>query len=262
MSAPEQTALVTGANRGLGLATCRELARRGFRVLLTSRTERGEAASERLAAEGLPVAYQCLDVADPASIAALAQWLRRDAIRLDALVNNAGIMLRGLDAEIAAQTLAVNFHGPVRVTEALLPSIPDGGTVVMVSSGLGELSCFSPTLREQLADPALTRERLVMLMQAFVEAVKHGRAHAQGWPESAYRVSKAGLNAFVRILSRELAPRHIRVNAVCPGWVRTEMGGARADRSVEQGVESIVWAVTPEQAETGGFYRDGTAIPW
>jgi NAD(P)-dependent dehydrogenase (short-subunit alcohol dehydrogenase family) len=250
----EGTALVTGANRGLGLETGRQLAQRGYRVLLTSREARqGEE-------------YRTLDVTDGASIAALAADLAREATRIDVLVNNAGISMQGFDAEVARRTLDVNFFGAMNVTDALLPSIPDGGTIVMVSSGMGELSGVSPALQARFLDPNLTRAALVDLMASFVRDVERGRHAEAGWPSSsAYRVSKVGLNALARLLARELAPRRILVNAVCPGWVRTDMGGPGASRSVEKGAASIIWAATlghTPNAPTGGFFRDGRAIEW
>ena len=107
------------------------------------------------------------------------------------------------------------------------------------------------------------RERLVALMNRFVDDVAAGRHAAAGWPSSAYRVSKIGLNALTRVLSRELAPRHIRVNSVCPGWVRTDMGGAGAARSVEEGAASVLWAARlGRDGPTGGFFRDGNPVEW
>jgi carbonyl reductase 1 len=255
-----RTALVTGASRGLGLETCRQLAARGLRVLLSSRAESGVAAARRLHADGLAVEHRPLDVADAASVAALADALA--GMSLDVLVNNAGVAMQGFDAEVARRTLDVNFFGALRVTEALLPLIPDGGTIVMVSSGMGELAPLGPALRERFTRPGLTRDELVELMRSFVHDVEAGEHAARGWPSSAYRVSKIGLNALVRILAPALAPRRIRVNAVCPGWVRTDMGGASASRSVERGAASIVWAATLEDGTSGGFFRDGRAIDW
>jgi carbonyl reductase 1 len=255
-----RTALVTGASRGLGLETCRQLAAAGLRVLLTSRGPSGAAAARRLAADGLAVEHRPLDVVDPASVAALAAELAGTSV--DVLVNNAGISMKGFDANVARGTLEVNFFGALRVTEALLPLLPDGGTIVMVSSGMGELAPLGPALRERFTRPSLTREELTTLMQSFVRDVEAGRHAELGWPSSAYRVSKIGLNALVRILAPELATRHIRVNAVCPGWVRTDMGGPGASRSVEKGAASIVWAAMLEDDTTGGFFRDGRAIPW
>jgi NAD(P)-dependent dehydrogenase (short-subunit alcohol dehydrogenase family) len=265
MSEAPRTALVTGATRGLGLETCRQLARRGLRVLLTGRSEReGAAAARALAGDGpgVDVEYRRLDVEDAASIAALADQLERDGIAIDVLVNNAGIALDGFNAEVARRTLAVNFFGAMHVTDALLRRMRDGGNIVMVSSGLGELSGIPPRRREELADPGLTRDRLVQLMRAFVEDVERGRHAEAGWPTSAYRVSKVGLNALTRVLARELAGRRIRVNAVCPGWVRTDMGGPSASRSVEEGAASIVCMAAPEDGPTGTFARDGRPIAW
>jgi len=257
-----RTALVTGANRGLGLETCRQLARGGLNVILTSRSESGEKAARGLAGEGLSVSFRSLDVADTKSIAALAREVARDRITLEVLVNNAGISMRGFDAEVARGTLDVNFLSAMRVTDALLPHIPDGGNVVMVSSGMGELSCVSNELKARLLDPRITREELVELMEGFVRGVERGDHAKSGWPSSAYSVSKVGMNTLVRILARDLAPRRIRVNAACPGWVRTDMGGRSAPRGVEEGAASIVWAALPEKGPTGGFFRDGKAIAW
>lgn len=262
MSARVRTALVTGGNRGLGRETCRRLARRGFRVLLTSRGEDGRVVAKHLAGEGLAVEFHPTDVTDPAGIAALAEELGRDRVAIDVLVNNAGVTASGSGLAQARRTLDVNFFGARNVTDALLPRIPEGGNIVMVSSGMGDLSCVSRPLRETLLNPALTREVLVGLVRGYLEDFAQGRPTASGWPSSAYSASKVGLNALTRILACDLAPRRIRVNAVCPGWVRTDMGGKSAPRSVEAGGASIEWAAALEEGPTGGFFRDGNPIPW
>src|SRR5207244_6602364 len=116
-------------------------------------------------------------------------------------------------------------------------------------------------LRPRFADPALRRTALDALIKSYLAALENGEPKREGWP-SAYSVSKVAMNALTRILARELAPRKIRINSVCPGWVRTDMGGPGANRSVEVGARSIVLgAMLPEDA-TGGFYRDGKRIPW
>jgi NAD(P)-dependent dehydrogenase (short-subunit alcohol dehydrogenase family) len=261
MTDASRTALVTGGNRGLGLETGRQLAARGFRVLLTSRAVLPK--EEVAPADAGKLEHRALDVTNGASIAALGARLARQRTRLHVLVNNAGVSLHGFDAERVRRTLAVNFYGAMNVTDALLPLIPDGGTIVMVSSGMGELAGVSPALRAQLMAADLTRAGLVELMNAFVSAVERGRHAEEGWPSSAYRASKIGLNALTRIFARDLSPRRIRVNAVCPGWVKTDMGGQGAPRDVAEGAASIVWAAAlADGGPTGGFFRDGRPIAW
>ena len=131
-----------------------------------------------------------------------------------------------------------------------------------VSSGMGELSAYSLKLRARFSDERIDRKKLIALVDEFAAAVAEGRHSELGWPTSAYRVSKAALNAYTRILARELKPRRIRVNAVCPGWVRTRMGGQSASRDVAKGAASIVWAATLDVPTSGGFYRDGREIAW
>jgi carbonyl reductase 1 len=261
-----KTALVTGANRGLGLETVRQLAEKGWRVILTARNERkGRAAAESISAgAGRDIRFLSLDVEDPASISSLATTLRDQGAELDVLVNNAGITMDGFNWHVARRTIDTNFYGPVRLTEALLPVIPGGGNIVMVSSGAGELSIFSPHLRSRFSDPGLTRNGLLELVESFVEAVRNGRHSQEGWPTSAYGVSKAAVNAFVRITAPPLSASAVKINAVCPGWVRTDMGGPGAPRSVGEGAASILWAalLEGEGGPTGGFYRDGKPIPW
>jgi carbonyl reductase 1 len=155
----------------------------------------------------------------------------------------------------------VNFFGQLRVTQALSPLVVDGGSVVMVSSGMGELSAYSPAIRARFLDESLDIGGLLALLAEFEAGVRGGRHEALGWPSSAYRVSKAALNGLTRILARESARLHL--NAVCPGWVKTDMGGASATRTVQQGARGIVWAATlGADGPHGGFYRDGKAIPW
>src|SRR5882724_9939785 len=206
-------AVVTGGNRGIGRAIAERLVKAGLDVIATSR----EPSEGRAAADPR---YLPLDVTDERSIASLANEL---AGGLDVLVNNAGISLKGFDADVAKRTLAVNFFGAMNVTDSLLPLMRSGGRIVMVSSGMGELSSVSEDLRRRFLNPALTKGELVTLMESFVSDVAKGIHAEKGWPSSAYRVSKVGLNALTRILARELSgdPRRVLVNAVCPGWVRT-----------------------------------------
>jgi len=256
------TALVTGANRGLGLETCVQLREKGFRVVLTSRDEAlGIGAARKLDPEGRDVLYHQLDVTDHTSFSTLVSDLPRLVPRLDLLVNNAGIGSWGSDRRQAVRTIETNYLGARNVTDALLPFLADGGRVVMVSSGLGELSHLGRELRAQFADAAQTRSGLDALVASYLSAVEAGEAKAAGWP-SAYSVSKVALNAHTRILARELSSRGIRVNAVCPGWVRTDMGGPGAPRSIPVGARSIVLAATLAGDATSEFSRDGKKIPW
>jgi NAD(P)-dependent dehydrogenase (short-subunit alcohol dehydrogenase family) len=246
----ERTAVVTGANRGIGAEIARQLGEHGVRVLGASREPRD--------------GFVTLDVTRPDTIAALARRLG-DEGGLDVLVNNAGVSLDGFDEDVARRTLDVNLLGALRTTDALLPVMRAGGRIVMISSGMGELSGVRGRVRDRFADPGLDRAGLLELVESFVRDVAAGEHAAHGWPSNAYSVSKIALNALVRVLARELArdPRRILVNAENPGWVRTRMGGSSAPRSVQEGARTAVWLATlPEGGPTGGFFRDERPIPW
>jgi NAD(P)-dependent dehydrogenase (short-subunit alcohol dehydrogenase family) len=253
------TALVTGGNRGLGLETARQLLGRGYQVFVAARDGRAaEAAARSLGSGARPLQ---LDVTDPNSSACACGALEPQ-LALDVLVNNAGTSSDGFDAEVAQRTIDTNYRGAVRVTEAFAPRLAANASIVMVSSGMGELGGTSPELRRRLLDARLTRAELDALVDDFSARVRAAARDLGGWPRNAYRVSKIALNAFTRLLALQL-PAGQRVNAVCPGWVRTRMGGASATRSVEQGARGIVWAATlGAGGPNGGFFRDGRAIEW
>lgn len=258
-NAAARVVLITGANRGIGRETARQLVTRGHRVVVTARDEN---AAERVA-DVLGADHLRLDVTDPSSIADAVAGFASRYSALDALVNNAGIALDGFDGTVAEATIRVNVRGPMAVTDAFLPVLSAHASIVMVSSGMGELSILAPHLRAVFEDPQLDRHRLLGLLDEFVDAVNVGDYAERGWPGSAYSVSKAGLNALVRIYARELAATGIVVNAICPGWVRTDMGGRRASRSVEAGARGVVWAATLDRGgPNGGFFRDGKPISW
>jgi len=235
MTSDQRIALVTGANRGIGFEVCRQLARLGVRVILTSRDEaKGQAARKKLAAEGLDVVNHPLDVTNLESIQQLERFIRKEYRRLDILVNNAGVYvddrrsLLDMRMEVFDTTWATNLLGPLMLCRAFIPMMKrrDYGRVVNVSSGVGQINEMG-----------------------------------SGWPS--YRLSKVALNAMTRILADELRGTNVLVNTMCPGWVRTDMGGPGAGRSVEEGADSIVWLATlPKGGPQGGFFRDRRPIPW
>lgn len=266
MGKRKRVALVTGGNRGIGLEIGRQLAKRGFSVVLGSRDEAaGLLAAAELNGEGLEVVSRRLDVTDAAGIATLTERLSADVGGLDVLVNNAAVALNGFNAAVARKTIDVNFSGPLRVTDRLLPLLRPGARIVMVSSGLGHTGDLPEALRGRLKAPDLERSELVALMQGFVDSVAAGTHAEKGWPSSAYRVSKMGLDALTGVFARELAgdPRKILVNAACPGWVRTAMGGKSAPRTVEQGATTPVWLATlPADGPQGGVFEEEKPLEW
>ncbi|MBK8257977.1 MAG: SDR family NAD(P)-dependent oxidoreductase [Polyangiaceae bacterium] len=261
-----RVAVVTGANRGIGLEIARQLAQNGVHVILTARSDdAARAASESLKGQGIQTEPYPLDVTQPDTVLALSAHVIAEHGGLDILVNNAGIAMDGFNGEVARKTLDVNFFGALRVTEKLLPQMRAGGRIVLLSSGLADRRGMSKSLAAKFTDPHLTVAGLSSLMGKFVTDVAAGNHSAQGWPSSAYSVSKTGLNALALVLSRMLAndPRRILVNAVCPGWVQTAMGGAGASRTVEHGAETPVWAaLLPDGGPSGGFYRDMEPASW
>ena len=220
-----RVALVSGANRGIGAEIARQLAAdHGFLVFAGARNPDDVAAHQGIE----PIR---LDVTDQAAVDAAVQAVESGPGRLDALVNNAGVYgdpvgAAEYDLGQAHEVLEVNTFGPWRLIEALLPLLrkSDAPRVVNVSSGAGQLSDMNGG---------------------------HG----------AYRVSKAALNALTRTLAWD--ERDIKVNAMCPGWVRTDMGGPGATRSVEEGADTAVWLATlSDDGPTGGFFRNRKPIPW
>jgi NAD(P)-dependent dehydrogenase (short-subunit alcohol dehydrogenase family) len=234
MTKVQQIAIVTGANRGIGLEVVRQLARKGMTVILGSRDlEKGTAAAAKLVDEGLQALPRQLDVADSDSITQLATQVEQEFGRLDVLVNNAGILYdtwqqaSTANLDTVQEAIATNTLGPWRMCKAFVPLLrrSQQGRIVNVSSEAGSLT-------------------------------------SMGGSTPAYSVSKAALNAFTRTLAAELKDSGILVNSICPGWVATDMGGT-GGRPVEDGAASVVWAVTlPADGPTGGFFRDGKPLPW
>ncbi|HNO69327.1 MAG TPA: SDR family NAD(P)-dependent oxidoreductase [Pseudomonadota bacterium] len=258
-------AVVTGANRGIGAEIARQLAHKGFLVFVGCRQlHDGDVVASSIRAAGGQARALALDVSDPASILAAVESVSAQVGQIDALVNNAGIALEGFNLDIVRRTLAVNFYGAERATFAFLPLLARQGKVVMVSSGMADRSALGPSLRARFSTP-LSRAELHALLADFEQSVATGQHRAHGWPQSAYRVSKLALNVLCETLSRELAddPRDLVINACCPGWVKTDMGGPSADRSVEEGADTPVWLATlPADGPRGGFFRDRAVASW
>jgi NAD(P)-dependent dehydrogenase (short-subunit alcohol dehydrogenase family) len=255
-------ALVTGATRGIGEAIARELSRHGHSVVVSGRdVPLGEKVAREL---GNGASFRVLDVTDPNSIEATAKALEPEG--LDVLVNNAGASFDGFDESVARRTLDVNFTGMMKLTDRLLPLLRPDARVVMVSSGMGDVSRLGKALQKEVLSPTLDRAQLVAFGDRFDAAVASRTHTKSGWPSNAYSVSKVMMNAYVRILARDLEgdSRHILVNAACPGWVRTAMGGPSASRSPEEGAKTPVWlALLPKgDQRTGGLYRDERLADW
>ena len=232
-------ALVTGANRGIGLEIVRQLAGCGVKTVLTARDAgKGLAAATCLRADGLDVVAAQLDVASGDSISNAVYAIEREHGPIDILINNAAILIdepNGFDAsvldlrrEILRRTFETNLEGPLHLIQAVAPGMRARGygRIVNISSTAGQMAGMSA-----------------------------------GFP--AYRMSKAALNALTGIVAGEISEPDVKVNAMCPGWVRTDMGGPGADRSIEEGADTAIWLATlPASGPSGGFFQDRKPIPW
>lgn len=223
-------ALVTGSSRGIGFEVARQLAARDFTVIVTSRSERAAAAAAKKI--GVSAVGHILDMSDPKSINSIVEWITRELGRLDVLVNNAAILLDesetilATSAETFEATMRTNALGPLLMTQASAPLLrrSKAARVVNVSSGAGQISSMT--------------------------------SYAPS-----YSISKTALNATTVMLASALP--FARVNCVDPGWVRTDMGGPNATRSVEEGADTIVWLATlPASGPSGGFFHDRKRIDW
>lgn len=226
--------LITGSNKGIGYEIARQCGKLGFYVIISGRDETQlKTALENLQKEKINVDSLLMDVSSLESIENTAKLFTSKKLKLDVLVNNAGIIIKGdykllqNDRNILQQTINTNSYGPLFVTKAFLPFIGSPGRIVMISSGGGVLD-----------------------------------GEVAGW-SPAYCVSKTLLNAITKQLAHELKDKNISVNAVCPGWVRTDLGGAGATRTVEKGAETPVWLSSEASQDlTGLFFRDKKVISW
>jgi len=240
----KRIALVTGANKGIGFETARQLGRQQITVLLGARdAAKGEEAATKLRAEGLDVHALQLDVTDAASIRRAVDKIAQDFDRLDILINNAGVMIDDQTKKVSEQSLAAwrttfdtNVFGVVATTQAFLPLLrkSDAGRIVNLSSILG-----SNTLHSDPQSPIYD------------------------FKLPAYNVSKSALNAYTVQLAHELRDTSIKVNAAHPGWVKTEMGGEGATMELADGAKtSVALATLPSDGPTGAYIHLGEALPW
>jgi NAD(P)-dependent dehydrogenase (short-subunit alcohol dehydrogenase family) len=230
----KKIALVTGANRGLGFETCKQLSQLGLKVILTARDQiKGERAAKELTEQNLDVIFYKLDVSDKENIANIYNAIEKKFSRLDVLINNAAILYDSNQStinaslDIVSQALKTNLYGPWLLCQAFIPLMKRNnyGRIVNVSSGAGSL-------------------------------------HYMDGGAPAYGISKVALNALTKKLSSELVGANILVNSVDPGWVATDMGG-KGGRLVDEGAKGIVWAcLLPDDGPSGGFFYDGQVEPW
>lgn len=230
----QRTVLITGSNRGIGFETARQLARRGFHVILGARDEsKGRNAAESIAGDR-KTSFLSVDVSSSETIRNAASRFGEIADHLDVLINNAaiypdkGLTILTLPRDRLTETFQTNTFGPLEVTQAFLSYLrrSSAGRVINVSSGYGQLEGLSADV-------------------------------------PSYCLSKLALNGLTIMLADALKPDRIAVNSMCPGWVRTDMGGPNATRSVEQGADTAVWLADEAPHElTGKFFRDRKEIPW
>ena len=235
----KKIAIVTGANRGLGLATSEALVQRGFKVIMAMRNPaKAQKDLNALKMKGADIVPMKLDLSQEKSINDFVENIKKEYGFVDVLINNAGVLIDSEDggnsnifktkASTIQKTFTTNAMGPFLLTQKIFPLMKQEGygRIVNVSSGMAQLS-------------------------------EAQRASA------AYRISKTALNMVTRLFASEVDDADICVNAISPGWVRTDMGGPHADRSVEQGIKGILWAATlPKGGPNGTFTRDGEVIPW
>lgn len=236
----KKVAIVTGANKGIGYAVARELAKDHLVILTARNKKKGKDAKEKLSKEGIEVDFFALDVTKENDIKKLKNYVEKKYKRLDVLINNAGILVDGKNAmtpnedimkitkKQLVDSFATNTIAPLLISQALLPLMKKNGygRIVNISSGAGQLSemdCWAP----------------------------------------AYSISKTALNAVTKVLSESVSHHEIKVNSVCPGWVRTDMGGSTADISPEESAKHIVWVANlPRNGPTGKFFRFKKEIKW
>ncbi|KAL9966024.1 hypothetical protein ACROYT_G024032 [Oculina patagonica] len=276
----ERLALVTGGNRGIGCAIVKRLCKEfNGVVLFTARDENtgtkvcGELSKELNVTN---IKFHQLDVTSQESIDKLRAHVQEKFGGLDVLINNSGVMLKKTESDYAKRaetTVNINFFGTLNMCKSFFPLLRPHARVVNVSSTLGSLNCVSPSLQKQFASPTLKVAEIASLMEKYVRDSKEGKMAENGWPDDsafspAYNVSKVGVTALSMAQAREFKHDQregILVNAVCPGWVRTDMGGENASKSPEEGADTPVYCALLPKGTTspnGELVRDREITPW
>ncbi|KAH6819920.1 Rossmann-fold superfamily protein [Perilla frutescens var. hirtella] len=270
------TAVVTGANRGIGFEIAHQLALHGLTVIFTSRDEGvGEEAAKVLQERGLNVVYCQLDIVDPLSIEAFSTWIKEVYGGIDILVNNAGVNFNvGPDnsVEYAEKVIATNYYGTKNMIKAMIPLMrasSSGARIVNVSSRLGRVNgrrnrIGDIDLRRKLEDDGSLSEELIdQTMATFLEGVKDESWKEGGWPQvyTDYSLSKLAVNAYTRLMARVFMERpegqKICINCCCPGWVKTAMTDWAGHTSPEEGADTAVWlALLQDQTVSGRFFAE------
>lgn len=263
-------AVVTGANKGIGFEIARKLAQSGFKTIVACRNpELGNSAAETLRSEGGDAEFRPLDVSDKESILQFASSLSNDYPALDVLVNNAAIAYKNADPtpfqEQARPTVHTNYFGLLWLTEALLPLMRKSVAqpkIVNVASQAGALRIFkSEEKKSQLLSETLTVDELNIFMQDFVEAVESGNHSKDGWPNTCYGTSKAGVIALTRVLARDEPT--ILINSCCPGYCATDMSSHKGHKTAEEGARTpFMLATLDDNTITGKFYTEEREIEW
>lgn len=269
----ETVAVVTGANRGIGLEIARQLAKLGLTVILTARDEvRGRAAVEKLSSQGLNVAFHPLDIASQKSINDFVKWLQAKYGGLEILVNNAAVAFKEHTEDNSVQhaetVIKTNYCGTKSLTEALLPLFrpsPAGARILNLSSRLGLLNKLqNETLRKRLGDvQKLSDSDIDEFVKVFLEQVEQGTWKSGGWPSvwPDYSVSKLALNAYSRLLSIRLSQRpekhKISINCYCPGFTMTSMTQGTGKYTAEEAAQNAAWIVLlpPSLLPSGKFFQ-------
>eukprot|EP01129_Flabellula_baltica_P015087 TRINITY_DN7459_c0_g1_i1.p1 TRINITY_DN7459_c0_g1~~TRINITY_DN7459_c0_g1_i1.p1 ORF type:complete len:268 (+),score=71.89 TRINITY_DN7459_c0_g1_i1:9-812(+) len=267
MTTQGQIYIITGGNRGIGKCIVEQLAAQvqSQDTLIFTSTNPGQGNAALADFKGrfdtVNIVYHQLNVTDAQSIESFALFVKDTFGRVDVLINNAGYAAKGnrYDSELARFTANINYFGVRHVTESLIPLFNADSRIINISSGAGLLENWSDAYQQRFLDPELTLDQLDALYEEVFAIIDEGTHEEKGLPNSTYKISKTFLNAYGRILYRDL---EYFIASICPGWCRTDMGGESAHRSAEKGAETPVIFALRQNNESGKFWRDNQEINW